>query len=165
MKYYERDKARFASYVKVAFVRNPWDRLVSAFFYLKNLDEYSSGRKFFDEIIGQKTTFREFVLDLNEPSFRKKVLGWQHFCMQTVFLQNSEKVIDLDFLGKYENLEMDYELLKKMVNPSASSLSIVNSSSRTNCIECYDVEMARIVERIYLTDVKNFGYSRPLELC
>lgn len=45
LKYYERDKARFASYVKVAFVRNPWDRLVSAFFYLKNLDEYSSGRK------------------------------------------------------------------------------------------------------------------------
>ena len=85
--------------------------------------------------------------------------------MQTEFLQNSEKVIDLDFLGKYENLEMDYGLLKKMVNPSASSLSIVNSSSRTNYIEYYDVEMARIVERIYLTDVKNFGYSRPLELC
>lgn len=52
-----------------------------------------------------------------------------------------------------------------MVNPSASSLSIVNSSSRTNYIEYYDVEMARIVERIYLTDVKNFSYSRPLELC
>lgn len=48
-----------------------------------------------------------------------------------------------------------------MVNPSASSLSIVNSSSRTNYIEYYDVEMARIVERIYLTDVKKFWLFAP----
>ncbi len=156
---YERYPEKFKNYRKVTVVRNPWDRLVSAFFYIKNFDKESNDRKFFDRYIGQKTEFRDFVMRLSDYDYRNVVFRWQHFAPQYKFLVNRSGSIDFDFIGRFENLKKDYEVLKSIVNPSAGELKKVNSSKRDNYKLYYDDEMVDIVRRIYHFDVELFKYD------
>ena len=74
-----------SNYFKFAFVRNPWDRAVSLKYHL---------------IYSQK--YREMEFSKYIPSM--------HFKAQPTFYQFCEKNYEnLDFIGKYENLEEDFK--------------------------------------------------------
>lgn len=87
----------YNEYFKFAFVRNPWDRLLSEFFWAKkNTSEFYAGSN-------QK--FETMVRDLENGDVDKyeKRLKTQHS-----FLKNNQGKIDVDFLGRFENLKEDW---------------------------------------------------------
>ena len=70
------DSKLLNEYFKFTIVRNPWDRLVSAYFYLKNTTEYENDQIFASEYLTRFSTFEEFVHDgLDNES----VFSWVHF--------------------------------------------------------------------------------------
>lgn len=79
----------FESYFKFSFVRNPYDRVISEYFY-------NQGRKKFmlDEF---RTWFKNFYL----------VPKQDHALSQFDYLYNEEGDLLVDFVGKLENLKAD----------------------------------------------------------
>ena len=81
---YERINPRkFKRFFKFSFVRNPWDRLVSTFFFLKNGGMNEMDRRFAAENLAGYDNFAAFVEGwLNE----KNIWSWIHFKPQHYYI-------------------------------------------------------------------------------
>ena len=153
------DEAKFTSYFSFAFTRNPWDRFVSAYFYLKKggIGLYDS--EFYKNYLQHFDGFEDFVHELRDKSFRAAILKWTHFKPQTHFLC-IEGEIRVDFLGAYENLYNDYELLLKTLDISEKKqLEQINYSHRNHYKSYYSDASKRIIGEIYESDIEILKYQ------
>jgi len=154
----------FESYFKFGFVRNPWDRLVSAFYYLQNGSHYISQHdiKWSKNTLGAYKTFKSFVKGwLSEQNIMKSLQEqvW-HFAPQYSYLCDPLGHLKLDFIGRYENLQADYEQIRQQLG-IGTALPHENQSRKTALPyqEEYDEEMRQIVAKVYQTDIELFGYE------
>jgi len=156
-------QAEFASFYKFSFVRNPWARLVSEYRYRNFLSHKS---------------FKDFVMNkLPAPGWDDK---YRHIMPQTEMLYDSDGNLLVDFVGKFEQLDQDFEKVCKYLGFEHSSLSHVNSSDKKsrelrrkfrnfihnngeanlrNYVDFYDAETREFVSNLYRKDIDNFGYS------
>ena len=149
----------FNSYFKYTLVRNPWDRLVSAFLFLREggvtgLDQYFSEKHLHDVF-----DFEDFVK--NHLS-KKEVLSFTHFRPQTDFLLiNGELAID--FVGKFESIEEDFEVIKQKLNMpphiELAKKNITGSRTKKDYRDYYNEEMIDIVRKVYQKDIELFDYQ------
>lgn len=154
--YYKVNKDKAKKYFKFTFVRNPYDRLVSAFFYLKQGGKNISDINFADENLSQIDTFEDFVMNwLSE----KRVYSWIHFYPQTHFTESKFPGNEIDFIGKLENIEED---IKKLSEAIGTDIEIKhhNKSSRDNYLDYYTEEMLDKVHQLYKKDFQIYGYEK-----
>ncbi|WP_187775947.1 sulfotransferase family 2 domain-containing protein [Salinicola corii] len=156
---YERNRQKYDAYRKVSVVRNPWDRLVSAFFYLRSLDARSNGGAFFRRHIGSDVEFQTFIQRLENPDYRQTILEWEHFTPQKRFLVRRDGQLGVDFIARFESLPSDFETMKTMINPEASDLARVNASKRDSYENYYDESLKSIVRSAYAEDIDAFEYT------
>jgi hypothetical protein len=146
----------FADCFKFAFVRNPWDRLVSAFFYLKNKDMRSNQRWAKDNL-SQFRDFKEFVTRWLTP---ENIWSYVFFRPQYQFLCLEGKQPAVDFIGYYENLIPDFEAVCHRINSSAKlQKKNCNPLRSQDFREHYTDETRNIVAEVYADDIKLFGYT------
>lgn len=155
--YHASNPSAYNQYFKFAFTRNPWDRLVSAFHYLKQGGMSSRDKIFANEFLSN-LQFDEFVLRLQaDESFRRQVMSWIHFIPQVDFLM-VKGVNGADFVGKAENLEKDLSVIGELLDRELHVESF-NTSVRRPYREYYlNGEMVDIVGDLYKDDVDTFGY-------
>lgn len=128
---------------KFTIVRNPFSRVVSAFFYLKSLG-----------ILGQNKLFQEFI----KTDFLKKgVKTNPHFHQQypSAFHQHVQFI---DYIAKLENIKEDWKFIASKINCS-DKIPHKNISKHKPYQEYYDKETIKIVEEIYREDLERFGYK------
>jgi chondroitin 4-sulfotransferase 11 len=153
------DPDKFHEYYKFAFVRNPWDRLVSAYFFLKAGGRNPVDAQFSKEFLSGLNSFEDFVLSLENKKNRKTALHWLHFRPQLDFIVDKKGVISLDYIGRFEILEKDFDVLSKRIG-IAASLSHENRSPRKKqYYEYYSKTMVEIVSEIYKKDIMTLSYS------
>jgi len=152
LKYFEAyDEAKYASYFKFAIVRNPYDRLVSSYFYIKkSQDAYGKRLESFRD-------FSSFIVAIQDARLRKVIFEIPHFLPQSEFLKNRKGVIGLDFLGRFESLENDFAHITNMLGVDAK-LEHHNQSVHKSYQEYYDQVTLEIVADIYKEDFKLLGY-------
>lgn len=132
--------------------RNPYDRVVSAFYFLK-----SPHRKLQDREDANKwcnfDTFEEFCLDVNGlQSACKEQL---HFLPQYTFIPNGVHMI-----GSLENLDNFIELLSDKFNIPIGESVHLNKSNRKSWLEYYtNSEVIDIVNECYKEDFLRFNYK------
>jgi hypothetical protein len=148
---------KFDHYFKFAFVRNPWDRLVSTFFYLENDgacgDDPLKKASWIDPAGGDFTRFVKDVLSSDFDSLYKP----NHLLPQHVwFVEDGELMVD--FVGRYESLQADWAQLAPKLNAKAE-LPVFNRSQHKHYTEYYDDEMVEIVANIYQQDIELFDYQ------
>lgn len=153
----------FSGYYKFSFVRNPWSRLVSEYRY----------RNF----ISHKN-FKDFVMNkLPAPGRDDK---YRHIMPQTNMLYDEAGNLLVDFVGKFERLQHDFDQVCKHLGFEDSSLPHVNSSDKksrelrrkvrnflhrndeselSNYVDFYDTETRETVSKLYHADIENFGYN------
>jgi hypothetical protein len=155
------DDRKFKSFFKFSFVRNPWDRLLSAFAHLKGGGEPLARREelWSKRHLGDIEEFEQFVLRLRNSRFRSLILADVHFRPQLnwITLPGSERIA-VDYLGRFESLEEDYSEVAHRLG-IGNSLPIRKRTKRPRYREAYSPEMGRIVEEIFRNDIERLGYS------
>jgi len=153
----------FSDFYKFSFVRNPWARLVSEYRYRNYLSHRS---------------FKDFVMNkLPAPGRDDK---HRHIMPQTEMLCDHDGNLLVDFVGKFEQLQQDFNKVCKHLGFGYSRLSHVNSSDKKSrelrrktrnllyrngennlrsYVDFYDVESREFVTNLYRQDIDNFGYD------
>ncbi len=158
LNYKAHNEEKFENYYKFTFVRNPWDRLVSAFTFLKQGGMIREDKKWAEKHLSRFDSFSEFVTALQSHSFRKKVLRWNHFKPQYTFLINENGEIGVDFVGRYENLYEDFEVVRRKLR-TKDQLRHLNETKKRDYREYYDKQLRQIVSDIYKKDIELFNYK------
>jgi hypothetical protein len=137
-------------YYKFAFVRNPYDRLYSTYINLKY-----DGHPWATHL-KQKETFKEFIMDFQGSKYSEYI----HLQPQVDYITCEGKV-NLDFLGRFENLDEDFKKVEKHLGMTHKDLEKIRRSSIMPWNpKYYDEEMKKIVRKIYKEDFERFDYEK-----
>lgn len=133
----------FDSYFSFAFVRNPWDWQVSLYHYMRkstyhHQHEFSKSFAGFDDYIRWRCE--------NEVRFQKD------------FIYSAEGELLVDFVGKLENIENDFNTICSRIGVTAT-LPKLNVSNTVPYQQFYNEETQELVRRAFEPDIKLFGYE------
>lgn len=145
----------FERYFKFAFVRNPWDRLLSAYKYLKKGGWDEHDKRWSAQHLGAYPDFESFVHGLSRDG---RLPSHVHFKPQYEFVCDSRGRIIVDYIGYFETLADDYRHVARRIGVG-TSLAHLNDSGKVDYRTQYTPAMKDIVGRLCARDVELFGYS------
>ena len=142
-------------YFSFSFVRNPFDRLYSAYKFLNEGGMNHLDKLAFQTFLSEFEDFEDFILNgLNE----KLIYQITHFIPQHEYLCDKSGSILVDFIGRFENLDKDILLLSKKLNKNIE-LNHHNYNDKSDYKEVYTDEMIYKVNQIYQKDIDIFKYT------
>ena len=151
-------KRRWCEYFSFAFVRNPWDKLVSMW----ESNFYRRQRR-------KLKTFKKFVREVNRNPFEQHTLHYHQILELTPdaqlspwdsFMRSRLGQARVKFVGRFESLQVDMERVCAEIGIPAVQLPVVNRSDRRQQYrEYYDDETIKIVADRFATDIKLFDYE------
>jgi hypothetical protein len=154
------DPVRTARFFKFCFVRNPWDRLFSAYSYLtrSTTDTTSFELRWSRRNLAQYQDFDAFVHALNNPLVRLRVMSYIHFIPQYRWVtMPGRPALQIDHIGRFETLNTDFAAIMERLGLEAS-LNRVRVYEHPPYQNVYSAETREIVNRIYAQDIALFGY-------
>jgi sulfotransferase famil protein len=171
------------NYFTFAFVRNPYDMILSLYSMYTQYPEYTSPalyRRLFHPW-NQYTDFAHFIhgvgrrehepdeqwrIQLEELGVTNQMEVWDSLQnLQTSYLTDSWKgtrglgTVLVDFIGRYEQLERDFALVCRTVGLPQLRLERHGRSQHRPFHEVYDGTMQQIVYRHFKMDIERFGYE------
>ena len=162
---------------KWCFVRNPYDRLVSAYLYHLARDGFLDE---FPKMVIFMSSFENYILNLKEI----KKMNMVHLKEQHSFIFSPS--ITMDFIGRYEDLEQDWNYISNKLynrklhlhtlNDSLEYAKAVHGSGKIanhipreftpedkNYMTFYTPEMIKTVNEVYSKDFELFSYTKYQE--
>ncbi|MCV3410004.1 sulfotransferase family protein, partial [Campylobacter sp. IFREMER_LSEM_CL1890] len=156
--YVRLDRDRFENYFSFGFVRNPYDRVVSAYHYLRNGGGNSWDANWAKIHLNKYFSFEDFIMDLHNEKVKDEILNWIHFVPQYKFLCNEQKKILVNFVGKFENLSKDFAKILQILNRN-DKLVHINKSKHFNYSNYYNKVTYKVIRDIYKDDFEIFDYD------
>ncbi|MBF0406666.1 MAG: sulfotransferase family 2 domain-containing protein [Candidatus Riflebacteria bacterium] len=157
----EHDKSiQHESFLQFAFVRNPFERVLSAFMYLSNGGGGTLQDLQFALLLKPfNLLFKDFIknglFQLGETI--------PHFFPQYFWTHKGLKDKPLNFIGRYENLENDFQYILNKVRPNDTnkdtSLPWLRKTDHLHYTLFYDGETKDLVAKFYKEDIKLFNYD------
>lgn len=140
---------------KFTFVRNPWDRLVSAFFFLQKSD-LKRNRRFARR---QLSAYKDFDSFVRNWLTRESIWSFTHFLPQHHFIC-IDKRLGVDFVGFYENIAEDFAIVARKMNRPTALLEENRLGGRAKDYrQYYSEETKNLVAQVYAEDIALLGYS------
>jgi len=184
-KIYDKHSYKF----RFTFIRNPYDRIVSAYYMLTKSklakDHYLaikkedildiSFNKFIKKVIHLRDTHQHLGIRKeknihlrpwkNKKEIEKNRLGHDAYWI----LAHTEGMLDsiqyftplstIDFIGRYESLSEDFNRLGDFIGLKKELGHLNASTSRKRYADYYDNESLELVTKIYKTDLELFNYT------
>jgi hypothetical protein len=144
-KYKAKHRKEFDTYFKFAFVRNPWDREVSSF-------------KWFELVLDRGITFPEHIKRRNSVGEGKRLGPMNKMGFSRWLCDINGKNL-LDFIGRFENLQHDFNIVCDKIGIPRQQLPHTNKTNRKHYTEYYDDETRGLVAEKYKKDIETFGYE------
>ena len=142
-------------YFSFTFIRNPFDRLYSAFEFLKKGGINHYDILAFETHLSKYKDFEDFILNgLN----KNLIYQITHLIPQHEYLCDKRGNILVDFVGRFEDLDNDILLLSKKLKKDIK-LNHHNYNKKVDYKEVYTDEMIDKVYQIYQKDIDIFKYS------
>ncbi len=149
-----------------SFVRNPWDRLVSTFFYMMKGGRAEIDRQRRDRYLQKYNgDFRSFVRDIeNWFSIQEENSIYPdkfipHFRPQHEYVCDANGKVMVDFIGRVEDITLDFGKLCDLLSLSDIRLKRSNKSSHRAYQKYYDNETRNLVAKYYAKDIELFSYA------
>ncbi|MFW6008715.1 MAG: sulfotransferase family 2 domain-containing protein [archaeon] len=142
--YYDLNK-----YFKFSVVRNPWDKILSWYFYHEKFNNIKNFDEFLDLIFIKKEV----------PKVSKDDISWYE--SQISFLKDKSGKINIDYIIKFENFSNDFEILCDKLKINKIELPHTNKSknSEIDYREFYNEKQKDFVGEIYIEDIEYFKYK------
>lgn len=140
---------------KFAFVRNPWDRLVSEYHYR------IAGGSVFPYLSRPPRSFSDFVrmvAKVDVSSMQHVTVN--HICPQCNFVYDSGDLI-VDCIERFEDYEAGVRRIMQRLGVTFESLPHINSTKHSHYTQHYTKKLRDIVSWLYAEDIKTFGYTWP----
>jgi hypothetical protein len=140
----ELPKQFFDNYFKFAFVRNPWDWLVSLYHYVSQTPSHKR-----HEFVKSLGSFEAYVAYKCSPEGMR---------LQSDFVvdKNGEQIVD--FIGRFERLPEDFASVCKRIGVKAT-LPHTNASTHRDYRSYYTTQMIADVLGAYSQDIERFSYT------
>jgi hypothetical protein len=127
---------------KFCFVRNPWDRLVSLFSH-----HYKS-----------REHFTQFILHLEDLGLNPELT--YHYMPQCFYMTDSNDEFVMDFVGRYEHLERDWNTVCSEVGVEHKLPHKRKGFPRDGDYKrYYTKETWDVVRELYKEDLERLGYN------
>lgn len=147
---------KFETYFKLAFVRNPFDRLVSSYAFLKDGGMNADDARFAERKVIPFESFEHF---LTEGFARDaETRAWVHFRPQTEFICDAAGRNLMDFTGRFERIAEDYAVIAARLGAPAD-LPLLNRSTRGDYRALYSPTTRQIARRHFAADLALLGYE------
>ena len=140
----------FNSYYKFAFVRNPWDLLVSMYHFI--LREPQAARHGEVKALANFSEFVEWVTITPDP-YPRGILK-----LQKDMISDSAGNLVMDYVGYYESLNTDFGYITKSLN-IAATLPHLNKSVHEDYRGYYNEHTRELIGKHFEPDIKLFGYT------
>lgn len=164
------DKADFDSYFKFAFVRNPFDRLLSGYRYANQEAELARAgdpsrrdgkarKPLVSTAVTEHEDFEHFVRDWVNPT---NVRTFEHFRPQHRFVCTPDGEIPLDHLGRFESMEESFGVITDRLGLDVDLRHDRRSKdpgTDSHYSDHYTPSMRRTVERVFARDLRLFEYT------
>jgi len=137
-------------YFTFSFVRNPWDKILS--YYMLRRQIAGNKRK------GDNLSFRDWVLQFENNLKGENAIGGDKGIPQYNQLF-SDDVQLTDFIGRFENLQEDFNIICDKIGIPRQQLPHKNKTKHKHYTKYYDDETRQIVAERYAKDIEYFGYK------
>lgn len=133
----------YDTYFKFSFVRNPYDRVKSEFFWRQRIGE-----------INTDTDFKKWIFNFYSKIDNDHKLPQYRY----IFNDNGDKVVD--FMGRVENMDIDFTKLLDIINYPKKETLLKENKNKNKNIVVFDQEIKEKIIEIYKEDFKLFGYDK-----
>ena len=140
------DPDLWAKAFRFCFVRNPWDRTFSHYRYRVRkgrIDEES-----------HRDSFEAWL----RYEFQERRRAKNNLRPQLHWIRNTEGVVDMSFIGRFERLQEDFAHICDHFQIQASLPHKLASHPKLDYRDQYTEEMAAIVQEFFREDIEYFGY-------
>lgn len=136
---------------RFAFVRNPWERLLSSYTFQQRMGRFGPEYTFADHV--------RIVYAKLEASAFSSLFITDHPQYRFVYGANDELLVDA--LGRFECLQESFDAICRKLRISKKDLSVLNASRTRpeDALEAnYTPELVELVGEAYSRDCERFGY-------
>ena len=151
-------------YFVFSFVRNPWARILSYYFYVtgneiprKQNNQESNATASWAQSL--KPDAIQMYTNIKKAKNFKGALNFLKLKSFFNYFENTDGEINLDFIGKTENLQEDFNTVCDKIGIPQKQLPHKNKSKHKHYTEYYDEETKQIVAEKYAKDIETFGYE------
>lgn len=136
---------QYREYYKFSFVRNPWAR---AYSWYKNVMRDEMHQKSYG--ISNDISFNDFL---------QLFAGKLALRPQTYWIKDFRGRILLDFVGRFENLQEDFNIVCEDMNISPIELPHQIKGSGEDYKQYYNSNLLALIEELYQEEIDMFGYT------
>ena len=134
----------YEQYWKFAFVRNPWDWLVSYYHFVTSRPNHRNHRK-----LSALGSFENYIRTMAvKPKFQQKD-----------FVTDSQGKLIVNFVGRFETLQQSVSTINEQLGVQINIGNKRNTSRHRDYRTYYNSELIRIVQTRYRPDIEFFGYQ------
>ena len=144
-------------YFRFAFVRNPWDRLVSWYSMVTTYPR--GGNQLWRYVRENSSTFEEFIYNCTDEVKIKKGVYYSFAYNQLDYVTDESGDLLVDFIGKLENFERDLPEVFSRIGLELEAIPRKNSSDHRHYSAFYAPDTEMIVRERFKRDIEYFGYE------
>jgi predicted AlkP superfamily phosphohydrolase/phosphomutase len=150
-----------SNYFSFTFIRNPYDRVVSAYKYFRKLKpgHHWYKRNSIISDAANEMDFNEFVNHI--PDFMKLMKREEGSFQSGIHFQAYDYFLDsnIDYLARFENIQEDYAYILKKLQLPRTNLRKINSTNNSDYRKLYMEDSKRAVYNIYQVDINKYNYQ------
>lgn len=128
---------------KFSFVRNPYERTVSLYFFVTGTEA------------GERPSFAAFLHDLQEG--RGRLRRYRHLLDQWSIYAIGDRIA-VDFIGRHECFDTDFEAIRREINIPVAAPPRAKASPRYDFRDLYGEATRKLVGRLCEREIDHFGY-------
>ena len=145
---------RYRDYFKVAFVRNPFDRLVS---WYSMISKVKNPNPLQQKVLTHSKNFTEFILNCEHLTSKS---NWKPFHYNQIdYLTDAKGTVAVDFIGKFEDFSQGIKTISDYLDIDSHTIGHINSSTHTAYQDYYTEKTRDIISNRFQRDLHYFNYT------